>query len=202
MLSDTFGNKKKNLIVGFLIFTFIVLFLCPIINAQITTFFTPITTTTTANWVALPPYNTLWPLWSPALSPISPNTGLPTPLVTSITPDTVLPVQPGLTWHVALGYPWLLYNTPVGLAYYDPWIGIDLWPPDLLINMITGDPITLTLSSTYPTLPPTPSWWLFSNLPAANWEYQVAYPGFIGLPSSTLWPVPTLTTLLTASAIL
>ena len=51
---------------------------------------------TTPLWVALPPYNVMWPLWSPALSPISPITGLTTPLLTSLTRNTVLPVQPGL----------------------------------------------------------------------------------------------------------
>ncbi|MGA1865209.1 MAG: hypothetical protein ACMUHX_09120, partial [bacterium] len=26
-------------------------------------------------WALMPPYNVLWPLWSPALSPINPLTG-------------------------------------------------------------------------------------------------------------------------------
>ncbi|MEW6382128.1 MAG: hypothetical protein AB1611_21340, partial [bacterium] len=51
-----------------------------------------------ANWINLPPYNTLWPLWSPPLSPTNPLTGLPTPIVSNLKPSTVLPVQPGLTW--------------------------------------------------------------------------------------------------------
>jgi hypothetical protein len=78
----------------------------------------------TQNWTALPPYNTLWPLWSPLLSPTNATTGLPTPLVTSLTPRTVLPVQPGLTWHPSLRNPWLLYNTPLGMAYYDPCLAL------------------------------------------------------------------------------
>lgn len=119
------------------------------------------------NWAALPPYNTLWPLWSPALSPVDSATGLPTPLVTSLTPETILPVQPGLTWHPNLRNPWLLYNTPLGLAYYDPIGGIDLWPPPILTNVITGFPINITLSAAYSSLLPTPAWWLSNNVAAA-----------------------------------
>lgn len=75
-------------------------------------------------WEAMPPYNTLWPLWSPALSPVNATTGLPTPIVTSLSQSTIIPVQPGLTWNPYLPNPWLLYNTPLGLAYYDPLIGV------------------------------------------------------------------------------
>ncbi|MGA1864012.1 MAG: hypothetical protein ACMUHX_03010 [bacterium] len=49
-------------------------------------------------WAALPPYNLLWPLWSPILSPPDPITGLPSPLTTELTSSTILPVQPGLAW--------------------------------------------------------------------------------------------------------
>ena len=62
-------------------------------------------------WVELPPYNTLWPLWSPALSPIDVISGEPVPLVSSLASTTILPVAPGLTWDPSLPYPWLLYNT-------------------------------------------------------------------------------------------
>jgi len=157
--------------------------------------------TTSANWAAMPPYNTLWPLWSSALSPVNPATGLPTPIVTNLSPSTVLPVQPGLTWHPSLGHPWMLYNTPLGLAYYDPYQGIHLWPPSILENSITGLPITITLPAGYQYLPPTPAWWLLANVPAANWEYITVYPSF---STSTLpAPVaPALSSLLTPSALL
>ena len=42
-------------------------------------------------WEPLPPYNLLWPLWSPVLSPPDPVTGEPTPLVDSLYENTVLP---------------------------------------------------------------------------------------------------------------
>lgn len=140
------------------------------------------------NWQALPPYNTLWPLWSPALSPIDIDTGLPTPIVTSLTPSTILPIQPGLTWHPSLGYPWLLYNTPLGMAYYDPYKGINLWPASFLINVITGLPIELTLADDYAYLagPPFLTSWLISNVPGANSNYQTAYASYY--TTSLLFP--------------
>ncbi|MEW6379653.1 MAG: hypothetical protein AB1611_08585 [bacterium] len=161
---------------------------------------TGIKTAKAQNWAALPPYNTLWPLWSPALSPTNASTGLPTPLVTSLTPATVLPAQPGLTWDPFRREPWLLYNTPLGMAYYDPLTGIDLWPPGILINQITGLPITLTLPANYSALPPTLVSWLAANVPAANWSYLVAYPTYASR-TSTL-PRPTLSSLLTPTALL
>jgi len=157
------------------------------------------------NWAALPPYNTLWPLWSPPLSPINTASGLPAPVVSSLTPRTVLPVQPGLTWHPSLRSPWLLYNTPVGLAYYDPIAGINLWPPKILTNLITGSPITITLPANYSALLPTSAWWILSNVTPANWSYLVAYPGYlIALPATTATTLiqPTLNSLLTAVALL
>ena len=96
------------------------------------------------DWWPLPPYNTLWPLWSPLLSP--PNAlGIPVPIVSSLAPDTVLPVQPGLTWDSNYDYPWLLYDTPLGMVYYDPLFGIDLWPPDYLVSPF-GVPLPINLS--------------------------------------------------------
>ncbi|MEW5802105.1 MAG: hypothetical protein AB1847_08375 [bacterium] len=152
------------------------------------------------NWTALPPYNTLWPLWSPALSPISASTGLPEPLVTSLSPNTILPVQPGLTWDPVLRYPWLLYNTPMGLAYYDPAVGIDLWPPRILVNQITGLPIVLTLPAGYADLPPTTASWLASNVPAANWAYMTAYPNYSS--AAPAFPQPTIVSLMTPTALI
>jgi len=159
----------------------------------------------TQNWTALAPYNTLWPLWSPVLSPINAATGLPTPLVTSLTPRTILPVQPGLTWYPNLGNPWLLYNTPLGLAYYDPIGGINLWPPRILTNLITGSPITITLPANYSALLPTPAWWILGNVAAANWSYLVVFPGFLtALPTTTATTLtqPTLNSLLTGTSLL
>lgn len=186
----------KNVLLGFLIMSVVFAF-CSTVGAQVA----PTTISTTANWAALPPYNTLWPLWSPALSPVNPATGLPTPVVTSLYPSTVLPVQPGLTWHPSLGHPWLLYNTPMGMAYYDPYQGINLWPPSILESSITGLPITITLPPSYASLPATPAWWLLGNVPAANWEYVTVYPSFH--TSALTSPVaPALSSLLTPSALL
>lgn len=159
----------------------------------------------TQNWTALPPYNTLWPLWSPILSPTNATTGLSTPLVTSLTPSTVLPLQPGLTWYPGLRSPWLLYNTPLGMAYYDPIGGINLWPPRILTNLITGSPITITLPANYSALLPTSAPWILSNVTPANWSYLVAYPSYLAaIPTLTTTSLtqPTLSSLLTAVSLL
>lgn len=140
------------------------------------------------NWQALPPYNTLWPLWSPALSPVDPLTGIPTPIVSALYKTTVLPSQPALTWDPAWPNPWLLYNTPSGMLYYDPLYGINLWPPTYLINPVTGAPVPISLPSGYPALAPTAATWIQTTIPIANSTYLAAYPSFAPpspLPFST-----------------
>ena len=114
------------------------------------------------SWAAMPPYNTLWPLWSSILSPVDSASGFPTPIVTSLVPETVLPLQPGLTWDPSMRYPLMLYNTPLGLAYYDQYTGVNLWPPPSLINIITGLPIELSLPVDYATLPGPPFFLTFN----------------------------------------
>ena len=174
------------------------------------------------NWKAMPPYNTLWPLWPSALSPKNPVTGVPTPVVTNLKKTTVLPVQPGLTWDPSWLYPFLLYNTPVGMAYYDPLQGVKLWPPKYLINATTGLPQPITLATGYQYLAPTSAAWLSSNVPTANLTYLATYPTFAlaanpitlppalatalpGLSSllvSLIAPAPSITTLLTAGSLI
>lgn len=130
------------------------------------------------NWTAMPPYNTLWPLWSTALSPIDAVSGLPTPVVTSLAPKTVLPVQPGLTWNPSLEYPWLLYNTPVGMAYFDPYYGVDFWPAPSLVDA-TGSALPIELPVDYNLLPPTAPLWLQQNVLFSNLYFLRAYPGLL-----------------------
>lgn len=129
-------------------------------------------------WTALPPYNTLWPLWSTALSPFNATTGLPTPVVTSLASSTVLPVEPGLTWDPSLGYPWLLYNTPGGMAYFDPLYGVNFWPPSNLLDS-AGLPLPIALPDLYNTLPPTDSLWLQQNVLFANSYFLQSYPSLL-----------------------
>ena len=139
------------------------------------------------NWVALPPYNTLWPLWSPALSPINAVTGYPTPIVTNLAKTTVLPSQPGLTWDPAWPNPWLLYNTPSGMLFYDPLYGINLWPPSYLIDPVSGAPVPISLPAGYADLAPTAATWIQTTIPIANSTYLAAYPSFAP-PSIFLFP--------------
>jgi len=155
--------------------------LSPIIEAQ--------------TWKALPPYNTLWPLWPSVLSPKNAVTGLPTPIVTNLNKTTVLPVQPGLTWNPSSLYPYLLYNTPVGMAYYDPLLGVNLWPPKYLLNATTGLPQPLILPLGYQYLAPTSAAWLSNNVPTANLTYLSTYPTF-ALAANPITLPPTLSTAL------
>jgi hypothetical protein len=114
----------------------------------------------TQYWQPLPPYNLLWPLWSPALSPVDPVTGLPTPLVSSITNNTILPLQPALYWDPARTYPFLLYNIPDifggGLTFFDEFYGLNPWPPAYLIDPITGLPAPISLPTGFAALSPFP----------------------------------------------
>lgn len=174
------------------------------------------------NWAALPPYNTLWPLWSSALSPVDAATGLPTPLVTSLAPSTVLSVEPALTWDPGLAYPWLLYNTQFGMAYFDPIYGVDFWPARNLVDS-TGAALPLTLPVDYNLLPPTDTLWLQQNVLLANSYFIQAYPTLlfsvaplpppialavsvgITIPpayAATLFPPPAVTSFLTPAALL
>ena len=169
-------------------------------------------------WINLPPYNTLWPLWAPPLSPINPLTGLATPIVSELKPSTVLPVQPGLTWDPSMNYPWLLYNTPIGMAYYDPFYGVDTWPPSYLRNPITGlpAPIDLSLITGWSALSPTSTTWLLGNVPIANNAFINAYPAYavayetlvggtlanLPLIAALVNPPPPLQSLLTPSLLL
>ena len=141
------------------------------------------------NWTALPPYNTLWPLWSPVLSPVDPVTGLGSPIVTSLTRDTILPVQPGLTWNPSRAYPWLLYNTPLGMFYFDEIFGLNAWPPLGLLAPKIGIPLQIPLPTDFATLAPTDSTWILDTVPIANDLYAAAYPYYAFL--ATL-PLPAL----------
>ena len=138
------------------------------------------------NWAAMPPYNTLWPLWAPALSPVNAITGLPTPIVSELIPSTVLPVQPGLTWDPAAANPWLLYNSPLGMTYYDPIGGVNLWPPSYLRD-ISGSPLPLTLPLNYGYLPPTPNSWLSATIPLGN---IAAFQYLMSLGLGPIFPTP------------
>jgi hypothetical protein len=137
-------------------------------------------------WTALPPYNILWPLWSPALSPIDPVTGLTTPLITTLTKNTVLPVQPALVWDPSyiIGsdpgqVPYLLYNTPpefgFGLLYYHDIYGLNPWPPNYLLDPITKEPLPLSLPLGWSILSPYALGEFEYYVPIANLFYATTF---------------------------
>ena len=164
MKSKTLTNKLFIFLI--LIFLFSICY-SPIAQAQ-------------ATWAAMPPYNTLWPLWSPTLSPVNPITGIPAPIVNSLYNNTVLPIQPGLTLDPRQANPYLLYNTPLGMAYFDPIWGVNLWPPKNLLDPILGTPLPINLSliKGWSTLAPTSTTWLLGNVPIGNNAYYNAYTTF------------------------
>ncbi|MGA1826018.1 MAG: hypothetical protein ACMUIP_15290 [bacterium] len=165
--------KKINFLAGLFFFVLLLLLVtAPVTQAQ--------------NWIELPPYNTLWPLWSPALSPINAVTGLPTPIVSSLSPDTTLPVMPALTWDPSIPYPWLLYNTLQGMAYFDPLAGINLWPAPSLLDS-SGAASPLALPADYANLPPTDATWLANNVSVANNSFLLSYPSFLPAFAGPAW---------------
>jgi hypothetical protein len=140
------------------------------------------------NWTALPPYNLLWPLWSPVLSPIDATTGVATPLLTSLSAASILPVEPVLAWNKWLEYPWLFYNTPVaaggGLSIYDALWGFNPFPPPGLLTPL-GAPLPTPLPPGFGALEITdPDEWSFL-VNAGNLAYGAAFPA-TGIPLASL----------------
>ena len=152
-------------------------------------------------WTALPPYNLLWPLWSPALSPVDAVTGLATPLVTSLSTATILPAQPALAWNPAQEYPWLFFNTPAiaggGLTFFDPIWGLNPFPPASLLDA-AGLPLPLTLPVGFGALPPTLIDFA-DNVDIAKLSFLTVYPTatfgislFDLLTAGAIWGLPPL----------
>ncbi|MGA1794213.1 MAG: hypothetical protein ACMUIL_00015 [bacterium] len=139
-------------------------------------------------WTALPPYNLLWPLWSPVLSPVDATTGLATPLITSLSSATVLPIQPALVRHYWLDYPWLIYNTPVaaggGLSVYDALWGFNPFPPPGLLGPL-GTPLPAPLPLGFGALEITDPDEFSFLVNAGNLAYLAAFPT-TGVPLTSL----------------
>ena len=136
-------------------------------------------------WSLMPPYNVLWPLWSPILSPINPVTGLATPLVSELTASTMLPVQPCLAWDPCQPLPWMLYNTPPlfggGLVFFDEIYGLHPWPPPYLQDPITGAPAPITFLGTWSLIDATDVGHIEYLIPLANATFALTY-GIRGAP--------------------
>ncbi|MGA1795677.1 MAG: hypothetical protein ACMUIS_03860 [bacterium] len=135
-------------------------------------------------WAALPPYNLMWPLWSPALSPVDPATGLATPLISSLTSNTLLPVQPGLVKDPYRSLPWALYNTPLalggGMLFFDITYGLNPFPPSYLLDSVTGTPNPIALPLGWSVYLPVALKGFEYFIPLANLTYIAQY----GLPST------------------
>ena len=177
-------------IIGLLIFVAILLIGSPALNAQ--------------NWQPLPPYNLLWPLWSPVLSPANPVTGIPTPILSSLTSQTYLPLEPVLLWDPVLrGYPYILYNIPQplggGMVFFDQYFGLNPWPPPYLIDPITGLPNPISLPVGFGALSPTPLDPFQDFVTLANLYFLAQYPPGVFataisrlLTTAQIWGLPPL----------
>lgn len=158
-------------------------------------------------WTPLPPYNVLWPLWSPALvTDFDPALGVGTiPLVTSLTRNTILPVQPGMAWDPCQpgveAFPWLLYNAPAafggGLVYWDVYYGLNPWPPSYMLDPATGAPAPITLPLTWTLLGPPGLSHFGWFVPLSNAIFSLRYGVPIAdlLTTADIWGVTPLTAL-------
>ena len=134
------------------------------------------------NWVSMAPYNLLWPVWTPVLSPLNPLTGLRVPLVSEVRYNTILSKQPAMLWDPSKESVYFIYNIPQDLgggliAYMGSEQGLQPWPPSYLINFKTGEPAPLELPRNYESLhlPDTQTQKEF--IIAGNYAYLEKYPG-------------------------
>ncbi|MGA1790216.1 MAG: hypothetical protein ACMUIM_01920 [bacterium] len=191
---------KKYLISIIVFSVMMVLIVAPAVRAQ---WALGLTLAQRETWIAMPPYNIMWPLWSPTLSPPDPVTGLPTPLISELARNTILPVQPVMgycptsyEWAMGVPIPWLFYNGPTGVVFFDALYGLNPWPPPGFIDPITGAPIPITLPANY-TIAALPdlkeSQFLIET---ANLSYLLGYGINLGVSSGSLlnfaelWGIP------------
>ena len=145
------------------------------------------------DWAIMPPYNLLWPLWSPVYSPPDPVTGLPTPLLSEVTSSTILPVQPTYLFNpngfeLPMGYvnPWLLYNTPGGVVYYDVFFGLNPFPPPDLLDPISGAPVPIPLPLNWSTIEIPPLSLALYLFELSNQYYLLGYGNSLGIDPFSL----------------
>ena len=144
-------------------------------------------------WALMPPYNLLWPLWSQVYSPPDPVTGLPTPLLSEVTSNTILPIQPvylynpyGYEFPMGFIQPWLLYNSPTGVVFFDTMFGITPFPPPELLDPITGAPAPIALPLNYSLLAIPPLSLALYLFELSNASYQIAYGIDLGVNPASL----------------
>ncbi|MGA1842613.1 MAG: hypothetical protein ACMUIU_18515 [bacterium] len=159
-----------------------------------------------AQWAALPPYNLLWPLWSPPLvtdfnwDPLVLAGTIP--IITELTRNTILPVQPGIIWDPVLnpkGPVWLLYNVPPafgsGLTFFEDIYGFMPFPPNYLLDPVTSLPSPITLLPGYSLYLPTKLTHFETTIDFANLLYTFLYgltpADYLGLLTpAQLWGIP------------
>lgn len=155
-------------------------------------------------WTPIPPYNLLWPLWSPVLSPPDPFTGEPTPILSSVTRNTFLPLAPILLWDpVIRDFPYMLYNIPQplggGMVFFDKYYGLNPFPPSYLIDPLTNLPAPIDLPVGFGALSPTLLDPFADYVTIANLYYLAEYPPGVFatavsrlLTTAEIWGLPPL----------
>jgi hypothetical protein len=145
-------------------------------------------------WQAMPPFNVLWPLWVPELSPPD-ATGIPRPIVDTVSATTVLPpgVEPAWVWDFTKDYPYFLYNGPGGLYYWNILTGFNPVPsvgiPAPAPSVLTATALDLATVPSYQYLIPSfgtldfATWALLANLDYAATDSVLA---FVGVPYTQL----------------
>lgn len=144
-------------------------------------------------WAAMPPYNLLWPLWSEVYSPPDPITGIPTPLLNQVTSSSILPVQPIYLWNpygyeFPMGFiqPWLLYNSPMGVLYYDTVFGLNPFPPSGLLDPLSGLPSPIALPLNYTSLAIPSLGLALYTFELGNASYLTAFGNNLGINPASL----------------
>jgi hypothetical protein len=90
-------------------------------------------------------------------------------------------------------FPWLLYNIPTpfggGLAYWDVYYGMNPWPPNYMLDPVTGAPSPIGLPLGWSILSPIAlehfGW--FTPLANAIFSYQYGVPISNLLTTADIW---------------
>ena len=94
----------------------------------------------------------------------------------------MLPVQPAYLFNpngfeFPMGYiqPWLLYNSPGGVVYYDVFFGLNPFPPPELLDPVTGAPAPIPLPLNWSSLAIPPLSLALYLFELSNTYYMLGY---------------------------
>jgi hypothetical protein len=82
--------------------------------------------------------------------------------------------------------PWLLYNSPIGVVYFDTIFGLNPFPPPELLDPVTGAPAPIALPLNYSLLAIPPLSLALYLFELSNASYQIGYGIDLGINPATL----------------